>query len=280
MKMKKITKVFTLAIATSLMALSLTACGQKELSPSEARDKLKENEIAKIIPLSEAFSEEGIWFYYNYADRDKTLTKNDHIEGILQFDGEGNATYYNFTNAGSNLTFAELNDLSDEEIIAKGEELTAKASSNSQNNEISTLDSRIEEIEGYLEELESVTVTDDKIDGYNEEKAYLQSEYDELIKEKEELLSQTTTTPTATTFKLRIKTDGTGNNTESEILVIGDKTFGFNTALSNQVVFDSTYSGVVMMKDSWFDQCLVRKVEDGHSGFRLDTPDTKGIEVD
>ena len=63
-------------------------------------------------------------------------------------------------------------------------------------------------------------------------------------------------------------------------VVVGDKTFNFDTALSNQVVFDSTYSGMVMMDKSWFSNCLVRKVEEGHSGFRLDTPDTEGVKVD
>lgn len=36
---------------------------------------------------------------------------------------------------------------------------------------------------------------------------------------------------------------------------------------------------MVMMDSSRFDNCLVRKVEEGHSGFRMDTPDTKGIKV-
>lgn len=216
--MKKLFKVFTLAIVTSIVALSLTACGgNDELSPSEARDKLREQEMAKVIPLSEAFSEEGIWFFKNTYDRDKTITKDDLIQdGILHFDGKGNATYYNFTDADNKPSFADLNDLSDEEIIKKAEELSAEAG----------------------------------------------------------------TTPTTAKFKLHVKTDGTGNSTESEKLVIGDKTFNFDTALSNQVVFDSTYSGMVMMDSSWFDNCLVRKVEDGHPGFRLDTPDTEGIKVD
>jgi len=280
MKTTKLFKVFTLAIATSLMALALTACGQKELSPSEARDKLREQEMAKVIPISEAFSEEGIWFYYEYADRDKTITKDDYVRGgILYFDGKGNATYYNFNNVDYP-TFADLNDLSDKEIIKMAEELATESVSNSQDNKISELDEKIEEIKGYIEELEAVSVTDDEMEGYNEEKAYLQSEYDELIKEKDELLSQTTTTPIPTAFKLSVETDGTGNNTQSETLHIGDKSFSFDTAISNQVIFDSTYSGMVMMDKSWFDPCLVRKVEEGHPGFRLDTPDTKGIEVD
>lgn len=217
--MRKIFKVCTLAIVSSIIALSLTACGgdKDELSPSEARDKLREQEMAKVIPLSEAFSEEGIWFFYEYADRDKTITKTDYVRGgILHFDGKGNATYYPHLGADNYLSFADLNDLSDEEIIKKAEELSEEAGK----------------------------------------------------------------TPITAKFELQIKTDGTGNNTESEILVIGDKAFSFNTTISNQVVFDSTYSGVVKMKDSWFDQCLVRKVEEGHLGFRLDTPDTEGIKVD
>ncbi len=118
MKMKKITMGFTLAIATSLMVLSQLAYGQKELSPSEARDKLREKEMAKVIPLSETFSEEGIWFFKGTHDRDKPLTKDDCIQdGILHFDGKGNTTYYHFTNADSKPTFTELKALSDEEII-------------------------------------------------------------------------------------------------------------------------------------------------------------------
>ncbi len=85
----------------------------------------------------------------------------------------------------------------------------------------------------------------------------------------EELSSEAETTPITTKFELHVKTDGTDNNTESEKLIVGDKTFSFDTALSNQVVFNSTYSSMVMMDSSWFDNCLVRKVETGHPGFLL-----------
>lgn len=215
--MKNLKKKLATIFLATVLAVSLTACGQKELSPSEARDELRENEMASVIPLSEAFSEEGIWFFKDTYDRDKTITKDDLVQdGILYFDGNGNATYYDFTNASDKPAFADLNDLSDEEIIKMAEELS----------------------------------------------------------------SETGTTPITAKFELHVKTDGTGNNTESEKLVVGDKTFNFDTALSNQVVFDSTYSGMVMMDSSWFDNCLVRKVEEWHSGFRMDSPDTKGIEVD
>lgn len=283
MKNKNLIKrVVSISLAIAL-AVSLTACGQKEISPSEARDELREKEMAKVIPLSEAFSEEGIWFYYDYADRDKNITKDDYVRGgILQFDGKGNATYYEFNNVDNYLTFADLNDLSDEEIIAKAKELTSQASSNSQDNDLDKLDEKIAEVSSWLDEVKAVEneITEDNRDAYNEERAALQTQYDELIKEKNELQTQKSMTPTAITFELHIKTDGTGNNTESEQLVVGDKTFSFDTAISNQVVYDSAYSGLVMMKNSWFDECLVRKVEEGHPGFRLDTPDTKGIKID
>lgn len=283
MKKKNLMKKLATISLVTVLAASLTACGQKELSPSEARDELREQEMAKVIPLSEAFAEEGIWFYYNYADRDKTITKDDYVRGgILQFDGKGNATYYDFMNADGTFTFAELNDLSDEEIITKAKELTSQASSNSQSNYIDELDEKIAEVSSWLDEVKAVEneITEDKREAYNEERAALQAQYDELIEEKNELQTQKSVTPTAIAFELHIETDGTGNNTASEKLVVGDKTFNFNTALSNQVVFDSIYSGVVRMENSWFDGCLVKKVEEGHPGFRLDTPDTKGVKVD
>lgn len=88
---------------------------------------------------------------------------------------------------------------------------------------------------------------------------------EEIIKKAEELSAESGATPITAKFELHIKTDGTGNNRESEKLVVGDKTFySFNTAISNQVVFDSTYSEMVRMKNSWFDGCLVRKFEEGH----------------
>lgn len=83
MKMKKLSKVLTLTIALCLMAVSLTACGG---SNNQSNTSNKPNEP---IALSEVFSEEGIWFYYDYADMDKTITKDDYVRGgILQFDGK------------------------------------------------------------------------------------------------------------------------------------------------------------------------------------------------
>lgn len=215
--MKKLMKKLAAISLATILAVSLTACGQKELSPSEARDKLKDDEIAKLVPVSEAFSEESVWFYYGYADKDKTVTKDDDIRGgILHFDGKENVTFYEFNSGKNTLTFGKLKDLSDDEIIETAKQLSS-----------------------------------------------------ELGK-----------TPITAKFELHIKTDGTGNNTESEQLIIGDKIFNFNAALSNQTIFNDTYSGVVNMDDKWFDGCLVTQVENGHPGFILDTPDTKGIEVD
>ncbi len=54
MKMKKLIKVFTLAIVTSLMALSLTACGSSGSDVKTAKEP---------VPASEAFNQEGVWFY-------------------------------------------------------------------------------------------------------------------------------------------------------------------------------------------------------------------------
>lgn len=215
MSNKKAMKKLLMIAFTAIFALSLTACGI-ELSPAEGREQLKESELAKIVPLSEAFAEEGIWFLSNNSNYDKVINKDDSIQnGILHFDGNGNVTYYYFINAKEKPTFTSLKGLSDTEILEMAEKLAS----------------------------DSGTITTSK-------------------------------------FTLTIKTDGTGNNTESEQLTIGDQKFSFNTALSNQVVFNHTYSGLVNMEDNCFSDCIITEIENEHPGFKLDTPDTEGITID
>ncbi|OUO89914.1 hypothetical protein B5F40_08750 [Gordonibacter sp. An230] len=62
------------------------------------------------VPASQAFSQKSVWMVY---DGDDQIGKDEAIKRILAFDGNGNVTVYQCDDA----TFADLNGLSDEEII-------------------------------------------------------------------------------------------------------------------------------------------------------------------
>lgn len=245
MKMKKLAKVFILTIATSLMALSLTACGGAGSSGSDVKT------AKEPISASEAFNQEGVWFVF---DNDGIVEKDEKIDDILVFDGKGNVTAYNVS-LGYSLNFSELKDKSNEEII----EIAKK--------------------------------TDKEI--FDAEKDYVLTVVaSELSEERLSIMRKAEyVAPKPEPIKLHIKTDNTGNATQTESITYNRNLFNF-------------YDGFSADNDTWYVQ--ERKIElfpapavqavydmhfhgyggimtlvgEDHAGFTLDNPDTKGIEVD
>lgn len=236
MKMKKITKVFALAIATSFMALSLTACGSSKEDVKTAKEP---------IPASEAFNQEGVWFTYS---NDGIVGKDEKIDNILVFDGKGNVTAYNVS-LNYSLNFSDLKDKSTEEII----EMAKKA------------DKEIFDTE--------------KVSSNLSEETLLNIQTIEYVAPKSEPI------------KLHIETDNTGNATQTESITynvnrynfydcfsadddtwyVSERTIKLFPAPAIQDVYDMHFHGY---------GDILTLVNKDHAGFMLDTPDTKGIEVD
>ena len=91
--------------ATCLLALTLAGCG--------GTDDVKS--ASEPLSASQAFSQESVWVQY---DENDAIEKDGDIERILVFDGNGNVTAYLRNSA----TFADVNGLSDDEIIELAKE--------------------------------------------------------------------------------------------------------------------------------------------------------------
>lgn len=103
--MKQKTKSAAALAAACLLAVSLAGCGIINKPGST------QNAPAATEPTaaSDAFGQESVWMVYD----DDQIGKDVAIERILAFDGSGNVTAYQCDGA----TFADLNGLSDKEII-------------------------------------------------------------------------------------------------------------------------------------------------------------------
>ena len=172
----KISKILSLTIMTGLLIATLTACGKSKSTSVESS-----NTMDSVIPPSKAFAEEGIWFHSDSP----MVTKDEKVDYTLVFDGDGNVTRYT-----TNFTYADLRDLSNEEIL----ELAKK-----QDKELfeSTMQQLLSDIE-YSKRI-------NRIDLYNQlSSAITKAQYQE---------------PKSYPFTLKAITDGTGNETVNEILL-------------------------------------------------------------
>ena len=91
--------------AVTVAGLGLVGCGGSGEGAGGAASSASEP-----VPASQAFAQAGVWMQY---DGDEQIGKDVEIERILAFDGNGNVTAYQC----DGVTFADLNGLSDEEII-------------------------------------------------------------------------------------------------------------------------------------------------------------------
>lgn len=316
MKKRRLTAA---AVATAcLLTLTLAGCGGTNDVKS----------ASEPLAVSQAFGQKSVWVQYNKND---AIDKDGEIDRILVFDGNGNVTAYQCDGA----TFADLNGKSDDEIVEMAKEQDKKAFDTERQDALDSTAPAIDSIQsayGTLkDEYDSGTYTSglggsalsDLTDADLEE---LKSLYDQTLTDLEAQLnaakdgqaatkSATYQEPKAQPYTLRIETDGTGNNTQSETISFDAPSYSFYKAqlgrmgqsdyeeqtpadvltwginvssaeagkairnerielfspVNKQTVYDMTFAGF---------SGLATTVNENHAGFVLDTPDTKGIEVD
>lgn len=316
MKKRRLTAA---AVATAcLLTLTLAGCGG-------ANDVKSASEP---LAVSQAFGQKSVWVQYNEND---AIEKDGEIDRILVFDGNGNVTAYQCDGA----TFADLNGKSDDEIVEMAKEQDKKVFDTERQDALDSTAPAIERIQSAYDalkdEYDSGTYTSwlggsalsDLTDADLEQ---TKSIYNQTLSELEALLnaakdgqaatkSATYQEPKAQPYTLRIETDGTGNNTQSETISFDAPSYSFYKAqlghmgesdyeeqtpadvlnwginvsyteagkairnerielfspVNKQTVYDMTFAGF---------SGLATTVNENHAGFVLDTPDTKGIEVD
>lgn len=316
MKKRRLTAA---AVATAcLLTLTLAGCGG-------ANDVKSASEP---LAVSQAFGQKSVWVQYNKND---AIEKDGEIDRILVFDGNGNVTAYQCDGA----TFADLNGKSGDEIVEMAKEQDKKVFDTERKDALDSTAPAIEHIQSAYDalkdEYDSGTYTSwlggsalsDLTDADLEQ---TKSIYNQTLSELEALLnaakdgqaatkSATYQEPKAQPYTLRIETDGTGNNTQSETISFDAPSYSFYKAqlghmgesdyeeqtpadvlnwginvsyteagkairnerielfspVNKQTVYDTTFAGF---------SGLATIVNENHAGFVLDTPDTKGIEVD
>ena len=257
---KKLFRNLSLVMMTGLLIFSLSACGGLKDTGGETTGT-SDTERDHVIPPSEAFAEEGIWFYSDSP----MVTKDEKVDYTLVFDGNGNVTRYT-----TDFTYADLRELSDNEIIELAKERDKALFDQAMQDYLS----RAEYIMNPHMGLPDPDLYDQVVSWIND------AEYQE---------------PTPSPYKLKITTDGTGNATKSEFLTytystwnpflsddLGwhpdeepylefDKETGLFVSPSKMTVYDMEFNGFGN---------LFQMVDENHPGFTLDAPDTEGIEVD
>lgn len=316
MKKRRLTAA---AVATAcLLTLTLAGCGGTNDVKS----------ASEPLAVSQAFGQKSVWVQYNKND---AIEKDGEIDRILVFDGKGNVTAYQCDGA----TFADLNGKSDDEIVEMAKEQDKKVFDTERQDALDSTAPAIEHIQSAYDALkdesDSGTYTSwlggsalsDLTDADLEQ---TKSIYNQTLSELETLLnaakdgqaatkSATYQEPKAQPYTLRIETDSTGNNTQSETISFDAPSYSFYKAqlghigesdyeeqtpadvlnwginvsyaeagkairnerielfspVNKQTVYDTTFAGF---------SGLATIVNENHAGFVLDTPDTKGIEVD
>lgn len=316
MKKRRLTAA---AVATAcLLTLTLAGCGG-------ANDVKSASEP---LAVSQAFGQKSVWVQYNKND---AIEKDGEIDRILVFDGNGNVTAYQCDGA----TFADLNGKSDDEIVEMAKEQDKKVFDTERQDALDSTAPAIEHIQSAYDalkdEYDSGTYTSwlggsalsDLTDADLEQ---TKSIYNQTLSELEALLnaakdgqaatkSATYQEPKAQPYTLRIETDGTGNNTQSETISFDAPSYSFYKAqlghigesdYEEQTPADVLNWGINVSwaeagkairnerielfspvnKQTVYDTTfagfsgLATIVNENHAGFVLDTPDAKGIEVD
>lgn len=281
---KKISKILSLVIMTGLLVTAFTACGKSKDATSAVEDR--------VILASEAFNREGIWFGF-----EDYVTKDEEIKYILVFDGKGNVTRYKTFKPyidQARITFADLNGLSDEEIIELAKELDKLIFEEEIKEKISDGTYWIEELSRF--------VNNPDPDSTPEDRERLQESLDAALALESKMKEAVYQEPEAYPFTLKIETDGTGNQTSKEFLkysyldsdldasgrfITDDLTMDevnqweakiekedeldISPRSENMTVYDMQFSGFIH---------LVEIVGDKQPIYSFDSPDTEGIEVD
>ena len=266
--MKRKMTVVAGALAAAVRAVSLAGCfGGEDVKKAE-----------EPVSASQAFNAKGVWFRSSDAPE-----KDEKVSEVFVFDGAGNVTVYK-----TDLTYGDLKGKSEDEIVD-----TAKQ----QDEEVfnATRDSRIDELNAEItnrtrdnaDPQEGLNMLEEQKERYADDPealAAMQAEREELqaeINENDEAIQRMKdeiaeleagyTAPEAQPFTLRMETDGTGNNAESEDLGYGTESIELTTQSMGWTVYDFHFLGY---------KGLYTIIEQGHHGFILDTPGTEGVEVD
>lgn len=268
----KFKKRLALALATFMVVTSLSACGGKETPSESGTETPSGGGHAKLLTsntISEAFAQESIWFR---KKENQELGKDTQILAVYAFDGKGNVTVYNIGDTYHHTTqddidyeplrFGDLRDLSDKEIL----ELVK------------------EKNKAWFEAIKQTAITRlDSPDYQDYDKSTVRDKWEQL-----EYESETFQQP----FTLAITTDGTGNQTAEERLcyTTPPATAYPDSDVSILAPYDGVTSeielhptsGSYVVYDMTFMGCgeLYQIRDEGEFGWGLDTPDTKGIEVD
>jgi len=292
----KLNGTIALAIGLSLLTFTLTGCGRETSAFNAGTTK-------EPITAYQAFHSESIWYAF---DDDEDVAKDRIIRNIVVFDGKGNATFYQ---TGHDLTFADLQDKSDEEIIAMAKETDKAEFESDKESAMIDIDAIAEARENITSEiLESAGFSSlDEAD--DETKAQLQQAIDEELSLEnlddaaldaansynEELSKFEYREPEAKPIELSIETDDSGNNTQEETVILPRiwATFTDEDAADGYAWNDVTDSIKLSPLGNWAPEVYdmqfggyagfvtkLNEVKEDYQGFTFDTPDTEGIKVD
>ncbi|MGI6215991.1 MAG: hypothetical protein ACOYIK_00080 [Coriobacteriales bacterium] len=246
-------KVIACAALAMVFALSLSACGSSDSGSGSgsAGSGSGSGSGSTSQTASEAFSNGGIW-YVSYGT-DGVPEKDTVIREVLVFE-DGMVTPYpmNWGATDDDLTYGDLDGLSDDEII------------------------------DYV-------------------KNFHRSNFDYWIEKTKEDNSDDSTTlalldsatyqaPEPVSYELRVKTDGTGNNTEEETIVYthnlldlvnensvydpSEEKLSFDASTGVSTVYDNLFAGFTGDYD------LYTIVSSEEATFTLDSPDSNGVTVE
>lgn len=272
----KLRQRISLVLTICMITIMLSACGGNDTTTNNKQETANNSEKSNApISASEAFDQEGIWFISRYSDDSGApVTKEKVIDAVLVFDGKGNVTRYDATHeteyvktTAEYLHFGDLKDLSEEEILNIAKEQDKKMF------ELYKQDA--------LLSLESFTEF-----GPNGDYSLVKTKIEETEYQE----------PEAKPFTLKIKTDGTGNQTAEEKLVYSysyvrlipleenwttswipqaetadNITLMLNPYAGNSTVYDMQFTGFGSIN---------KLIGEGSSVLMLDTPDAEGVEVD
>lgn len=209
----------------AVVGFGLTGCGGTDGDVKSASEP---------VPASQAFGQAGVWMVY---DGDEQIGKDVAIERVLSFDGSGNVTSYQC----GNLTFGDLNGLSDEEVIElakQQDEAAFDAAKQSATESASEIIQKWQDAYSTLDGERSAGTYDtvlqgDSPDNYGaDELSFIASVYDTALSNLQGMISTAQegqeaneateyAEPQSKPYTLKVTTDGSGNSAASESLTFG-----------------------------------------------------------
>ena len=280
MHSKHIAKVAA-GLTACALALSLTACGggasdgdtgnTQNAGATQGTGDFRNSK--EPVSVSQAFGSKGLWFSSDAPGKDEQINR------ILLFDGNGNVTCY----MTGDLTYSDIKDMSDEEIISHLGEWDKAGFDKWKESNFFRIDKLIEGHEA-------------RANGAQERIDFNKKAADNLREDRKQIEALQYQEPTAVPFKLSIETDNSGNVTAEETLSFSVKSpayFDCDSPYDKRVLWadeDERYTFTSRGTDSpmvydkyyngYYEAELWTQVGEEFTVFDLDTPDTEGIEVD